>query len=106
MATAFNIWACAKDVDIKHLLLLLQEEFAEPPYHIGSDDNTDARAIRLQHPDGDYAMYIYTYGQQPGKYGVHLEYANDLDRRVSDTLEVFDDLDYAQLLALIKVQFC
>lgn len=101
-----NIWAYEKDISIKHLLLLLQIEFTGIPYHIQEARITTNRSVRLCNPnDNEHSIYIYTYGQEQGRYGVHLEYANQRNRTISDIIEVFDNLTYEQLVDLIKVQF-
>jgi len=102
-----NIWACNKHNSIKHLLLLLREEFSETSYRILDTNNTNARSVRLGSPnDEGYSIYIYTYGQEQDRYGVHLEYPNKKDISAKDTLEAFDDLSYQNLLDLLKVHFC
>lgn len=101
-----NIWACEKDISIKHLLLLLREEFSETAYHIIDPQETDAKSVRLGSPDDlGHSIYIYTYGQETNQYGVHLEYTNQDDARAKDTLEIFDGLSYQNLLDLLKVHF-
>lgn len=101
-----NIWAYEKDISIKYLLLLLRDEFSEIPYQIQAEQNTDERAVRLGNPnDTEQSLYIYTYGQEKDRYGVHLEYANQQNRSISDIVEVFDNLTYEQLVDVIKVQF-
>ena len=101
-----NIWACEKDNSIKHLLLLLREEFSESAYHIIDSQKTDAKSVRLGSPDDPgHSIYIYTYGQEPDNYGVHLEYTNKDDANAKDTLEIFDNLSYQHLLELLKVHF-
>ena len=106
-----NIWACNKDISIKHLLLLLREEFSESAYHILDTNETDARSVRLGNPDDSgYSIYIYTYGQEQDHYGVHLEYRNSeyintVDNIAKDTVEIFDGLSYNNLLDLLQVHF-
>ena len=100
-----NIWSSNKDNSIRHLLLLLREEFSETAYQVIDPDMTDACSVRLGNPaDPGYSIYIYTYGQQQDNYGVHIEYANT-EAAVSDTLEIFDNLAYESVLNLLKLYF-
>ena len=101
-----NIWSCDKDNSIKHLLLLLREEFSETSYRFIDPDETDAKSVRLGSPEeGGYSVYIYTYGQEQDRYGVHLEYPNKDNTNAKDTMEIFDNLSYQNLLDILKVHF-
>lgn len=101
-----NIWSVAKDVSIKHLLLLLREDFPAIPQHILDHHETDVKAVRLGNPDDPgHSIYIYTYGQGPDRYGVHLEYNNTGETETKDTVEVFDNLSYKSLVELLRMQF-
>jgi hypothetical protein len=70
-----NIWALAKHPGIKHLLLLLSEQLGGTAFIIEHAAPADARAVYLRHRELESVRaYIFTLGQQPGRYGVHLEY--------------------------------
>ena len=101
-----NIWAADKDATIKHLLLLLSLDLSETRYVILDDKNTDSRAVRLAHTDNSgHCIYIYTYGQKSEHYGVHLEYPQLDNINPGDAIETYDDLNYNQLLELLRNQF-
>jgi hypothetical protein len=104
--TELNIWALDKDISIKHLLLLLLQERIDVSCYIHDEHDMDSRAVRLSNPEEPgYSVYIYTYGQDHEKYGVHLEYANIDDSTVKDTVEEFDNISFDRLVELLKVQF-
>lgn len=101
-----NIWALDKDLSIKHLLLLLEEVLSGYSYQIINSDNIDKRAIRLSIPDDSTTtVYIFTYGQEPDKYGVHLEYTEEPNQYLNNTVEVYDNMSFDHLVQLLKVQF-
>ncbi|OIO57739.1 MAG: hypothetical protein COX57_11605 [Alphaproteobacteria bacterium CG_4_10_14_0_2_um_filter_63_37] len=70
-----NIWALSKDVAIKHLLLILTERLGPEGFVLPVPDPDPADAVRLLSPcDPRLTAYLYTYGQEEGRYGLHLEY--------------------------------
>lgn len=99
-----NIWALDKDLSIKHLLLLLSECLGRQSFGIRDEDDLDAMAIRIYKPDeADLSAYIYTYGQDDERYGVHLEYPPLAETALSKNIEMQEDLDFEQLLAVLQV---
>lgn len=70
-----QVWALQKDDSIKHLLILLFRHFGEGELVANADELCNDRAISLMHRhDRTVRVYIYTYGQDRGQYGVHVEY--------------------------------
>ncbi|MBI1423270.1 MAG: hypothetical protein GC149_07380 [Gammaproteobacteria bacterium] len=99
-----NIWALDKDISIKHVLLLLQEGLGVAQFCISTDAELDAMAVRIYRP-GEEGMsaYLYTYGQQAERYGVHLEYPALPESAMSKNIEMQEDLNFDQLLAVLQV---
>lgn len=97
-----NIWALKKDESIKYLLLLLAQSFGETAFRLIEMDD-DNKAIRLFKPnDNTLSIYIFTYGQSPEHYGVHLEYPDIQETSLNNTLDIYDNVDYDSLCNLIE----
>lgn len=97
-----NIWSLNKDNTIKHLLLLLENEVGEGAFDIISNTEDDLRAVRLINPaDACMSIYVYTYGQEEDHYGVHIEYPDLTETNSSDTLEIYDNLNFDVLIEIL-----
>ena len=97
-----NIWALEKDTSIKHLLLLLAQQFQDGCYEIIDNPSDDKRAIRLANSTAaSVQLYIFTYGQEEDSYGVHIEYPNLEETNYSDTLEIHENVSFNRLLSII-----
>jgi hypothetical protein len=99
-----NIWALDKDLRIKHLLLLLQETLGANSFCISSEPALASMAVRIYKPgEADMSAYLYTYGQDADRYGVHLEYPLLMETAASKTIEMQEDLEFEQLVAVLQV---
>lgn len=97
-----NIWALEKDTSIKHLLLLLAQQFQDGCYEIIDNPSDDKQAIRLANsPVTSVQLYIFTYGQEEDSYGVHIEYPNLQETNYSDTLEIHENISFDHLVNII-----
>ena len=106
MSFNMNIWSLDKDSSIKHLLLLLANDLPPQSYAYCDTSAVDHKAIRLCHAKiVNICAYIYTYGHEAERYGIHLEYPVENDIAYSDTIDIHENLVYAQLLELLKVHF-
>lgn len=104
--SGINIWALEKDDSIKHLLLLLAQDLPSQSYAIVDTSSADYRAVRLCHrSEAGLCAYLYTYGHEKDRYGIHLEYATDTDTAYSDTLDIQENKTYGQLLELLRMHF-
>lgn len=101
-----NIWAIEKDPSIKLLLLLLNEAISADNFYISDNHQLDSRAIRIYKTD-DYLMsaYIYTYGQNEGYYGVHLEFPFHDDMDISSSLDIYEGIRFESLVDLLQTHF-
>ena len=101
-----NIWSLQKDDSIKHLLLLLENELPASAYVICNTSSIDFKSIRLCHSiDTNMCVYIYTYGHEQDRYGVHLEYTTETDIEFTNTMEIIENISYGHLIELLKVHF-
>lgn len=99
---SINIWALAKEQDLKAFLLLLTQEVGESGFSI-SDETLPNSAIRIAPlgPNPEVAAYIYTYAQPEGLLGVDLEYPLRMQQSADDKTERLNEL--AQTEALERV---
>jgi hypothetical protein len=101
-----NIWALDKDVSIKVLLLLLGDKVCTDKLMLSSRQVLDSRAVRLE-KTGDplISAYLYTYGQDEGKCGVHLEFPVNEESDISSSLDVYENVGIDALADMLRVHF-
>lgn len=98
-----NIWALDKHQSIRHLLLLLRAQLGEGAFVLDTDTTCDRRAVFLHHPqDPALRAYLYTLGQEDGRYGVHLEYPPQASATL---LEADEHLQLPAVVALLAAHF-
>ena len=99
-----NIWALHKDNAIRRLLHVLQDRFGSDALAISERWEKDESAVGL-YPPGEESLlaYIFTYGQEIGRYGLHLEYPNATD--LSASTQMLESLDLNHLIGLLEVHF-
>ena len=97
-----NIWSLEKDLSIKTLLVLLQQEFGEGAFIVDTDTPTDFCAIFIHHLQNPAVRaYLFTVGQQPEYYGVHLEFP--LESASANLLESYENLTLKNLTEMLSV---
>jgi hypothetical protein len=70
-----NIWALSKDVFLKHLLLVVAEQYETDGLEFSPRWENDFHAIGLNRPDlPGLLAHVYTHGQSDGNYAVQLEF--------------------------------
>jgi|GEM_PF-236675 len=100
-----NIWASKKDISIKHLLLLLNEVFKPGAYEIIDNDSDDSSSVRLCNTViTPIVLYLFTFGQKEGSYGVHIGYPNLQETSYYDTVEVYETIQFHRLVDIIKIK--
>jgi len=99
-----NVWALQKDQSIKHVLVLLQTHLGSHQFLVEDSSTLDTRAVFLQHRDDpDYRAYLYTLGQEPNRYGLHLEYPEAM--RNIRLIDAYENLPLRSLLDILAVHF-
>lgn len=69
-----NVWAINKDAPLKVLLIELVHRYGEKAIVLNNAE-THFQAIDIATPnDSKLRAYIYTFGQQAGRYGIDLKY--------------------------------
>ncbi|MDD2659923.1 MAG: hypothetical protein PHY54_09655 [Methylococcales bacterium] len=69
-----NVWAIDKDLPLKHLLLELVHRYGENTLALNTQEQ-HFQAINLcTLNDPALSAYIYTFGQNAGRYGIDLRY--------------------------------
>lgn len=98
-----NVWASKKDISIKYLLLILNDQFQPGSYDIVQNPMDDDKAIRLANPGVTNAqLYVFTYGQDEGCYGVHIEFPDLQETNYSDTLEIHENISFSTLVNIVQ----
>ncbi|TVZ38823.1 hypothetical protein P886_3205 [Alteromonadaceae bacterium 2753L.S.0a.02] len=97
-----NIWSLEKDLAIKHLLLLLEHDFAADSYLIEHHTKTDPKAIFICHRETPaMRAYIYTIAQREDRYGVQLEFPPQ--NAPVNLMETYENLRYGALKEILAV---
>ncbi|MDX1811707.1 MAG: hypothetical protein R3240_07165 [Gammaproteobacteria bacterium] len=98
-----NYWAIDKDFRIKHLLILLSQSLGEKSFSIANNPDENMESVRIINPNDDtLSAYVYTYGQEEECYGVHLEYPDLQETSLNNTLDIYDNVNFASLCELIQ----
>ncbi len=97
-----NLWGLKKDISIKHLLLLLQQDMGQDGFTLKSVDKLDDHSIRLGSEQTQATAYLYTYGQRNDRYGLDLEYPVNSEQNINEQEYCYEDLRYDWLLEILK----
>ena len=100
-----NIWALEKDTSIKHLLLLLEQDLGADAFTLPDAESLHHKSIRLGSTRVLATAYLYTYGQNTERYGLHLEYPYNQELNSSEQEEMYEDLNYEAVLEILTVHF-
>ncbi len=91
-----NPWQLRKSPALKRLLLRLQGLLGAESFRLLDHWPEQPEAIGLCSPDDPATFaFLYLYGQEPGRYGLHLEYPHTPG---DPLVEVFEGLDLRQLV--------
>jgi len=99
-----NIWALQRDQDIKFLLLSLRGCFPDGAFLIDAETPVDCRAIYLQHSaEPRVRAYLTTIGQDAGRYGIQLEYPEEMI--TANLIDAYENLTLGSLVKMLSVHF-
>ena len=83
---------------------MLTEIFQPGSIEIILSNEDDARSVRLKNPQApDTQVYVFTYGQEEGRFGVHIEYPDLQETNYSDTIEIHENISFNNLANLITI---
>jgi hypothetical protein len=98
-----NVWAIDKDTPLKLLLLELVHRYGENTLALNNQEqHYKAIEICLLN-DPSLSAYIYTFGQNSGRYGIDLKYPIPTNNIVGEN----EDLTLDQIIEIISTHlFC
>ena len=95
-----SIWALDKDIAIKQLLLLLEQQFGAQQFIV--DSNTDAKAVYLIHrEEAQMRAYLSTIAQRSERFSLQLEFP--IRNEPISLMESYDDLSLAVTMDILSV---
>ncbi|MFO1368303.1 MAG: hypothetical protein U1F46_04840 [Marinagarivorans sp.] len=101
---AVNVWALKKDPNIKSMLLRLQGHLGADRFIIEEDDDLHACGVFLCHTqNADFRAFIFTFGQKPNRYGIHLEYPDLVT--TGGLFEAHENISLKSLVEMLAVHF-
>ena len=100
-----NIWALDKHDSIRCLLLMLQQSFGAEQIRILESGCLHPKAIRIGEQGGPATAYLYTYAHEEGHYGLHLEYPYLPESNISELEDMYEELEYDSVVAMLQVHF-
>jgi len=99
-----NIWGLNKDNAIRRLLHALLDRFGPDAFAISGRWENDESAVGLYQPDEESMLaYIFTYGQETGRYGLHLEYPGV--NGLGDSMQMIEGIGLNHLIELLQAHF-
>ncbi len=99
-----NIWAIDKDVSIKLLLLLLNERLGSFKDIVLDEAGLDFKSVRIWRKGEPLVRaYIYTYGQERGTYGLHLEFPIHEESDISSSMDIYEGIAPDDLVEMLLV---
>jgi hypothetical protein len=97
-----NVWAIQKDTALKVLLLHLVHEYGENTFALNeTDSHYQAIELCLNHDASGLAAYIYTFGQNAGRYGIDLKYPIVQHNIIGSN----ENLQLEQIVDIISIHF-
>ncbi len=94
-----NVWAINKDLPLKALLLELVHRYGENTLVLNTpEQHFQAIDLRMFNDTG-LSVYIYTFGQNPGRYGIDLHYPITAHNSVGEN----ENLTFDQIVEIIAI---
>jgi len=99
-----NVWALNKDNAIRRLLHILMDRFGPDAFALSVRWENEESAVGIFQPGEESIIaYIFTYGQEKGRYGLHLEYPGVDNLGVST--QMIENIDLNNLIELLEMHF-
>lgn len=93
-----NVWAINKDIPLKLLLLELVHCYGENTLALNNQEQ-HFQAIELSRlNDPGLSAYVYTFGQNNGRYGIDLKYSISANNSVGEN----ENLSLDQIIEIIS----
>lgn len=102
---AFNIWALPKDKDVRATLLKLEQRLGADSFSLSERRCDHPGAVVLCKPDqNDVVAYLYTFGQDQGNLGLHLEYPMFPNQPVAPP-DIHENISLDRVADLLRTHF-
>lgn len=102
---SLNLWALPKDKVLRAALLKLDQRFGSRRFTLSDRRCDHPGAVVICKPDQpDVLAYLYTFGQEAGCFGLHLEYPRFADTP-APTQDVYENLSFERLADLLRTHF-
>ncbi len=99
-----NIWALPKERAIRAALLDLSTCFDIDHLELDCGEARNRQAISLNDPErSGLSAYLFTYGQSPRHYGLHLQYPRGEDGSTND--EGLEEVSLRRVVELLGMHF-
>lgn len=100
-----NPWALAKDRDLRATLIKLQQRLGLGAFQLSQRRCEHEGAIVLCKPDQPEVLaWLYTFGQDEGRFGLHLEYPQFKDAPPV-AADIHEDLTLDRVADLLRIHF-
>ena len=101
-----NIWALKRDNDIKHFMLEVERILGNQAFLIHASEDGHPKSIELlSNEDKRIKAYVFTFGQETGRFGLILDYPVLEDNNLSSTETAYDDIGLENLIDLLAMHF-
>lgn len=102
---SFNIWALPKDKNVRALLLKLEQRLGNGSFALSPRRCEHPGAVVLCKPDQEEVVaYLYTFGQEPGSFGLHLEYPVFPGQNVAPP-DIHENIGLEKVADLLRTHF-
>ena len=93
-----NVWAIKKDIPLKLLLLELVHRYGENTLALNNQEHHYKAIDLCTLNDPTLSAYIYTFGQNEGRYGIDLRYPISVHNIVGEN----ENLTLDQIIEIIS----
>ena len=101
-----NIWALKRHTDIKYLLLRLTEVLGDKSFLVHAPEEGHQQSIDLVSPENlSVRAYIYTFCQEPGFFGLVIDYPILTDNNLESTETSHENISFDTLIELLAAHF-